>query len=35
VLIAGAAIFGKPDYRAAIADIRTAAEKGAATRGPR
>jgi len=35
VLIAGAAVFGKPDYRAAIAEIRAAAEKGAATRRPR
>ncbi len=32
VLIAGAAVFGKPDYRAAIAEIRAAGEQGAARR---
>ncbi len=32
VLIAGAAVFGRPDYRAAIAEIRAAAERGAAQR---
>ena len=32
VLIAGAAVFGKPDYRAAIAEIRAAAERGAGAR---
>jgi ribulose-phosphate 3-epimerase len=35
VLVAGAAVFGRPDYRAAIADIRAAAEKGAAARRAR
>jgi ribulose-phosphate 3-epimerase len=35
VLIAGAAIFGKPDYRVAIAEIRSAAERGAAARRAR
>jgi ribulose-phosphate 3-epimerase len=34
VLIAGAAVFGKPDYRAAIAEIRSAAEQGASKRRP-
>jgi ribulose-phosphate 3-epimerase len=28
VLVAGAAVFGKPDYRRAIADIRAAADRG-------
>jgi ribulose-phosphate 3-epimerase len=32
VLVAGAAVFGKPDYAQAIRDIRTAAERGAAAR---
>jgi ribulose-phosphate 3-epimerase len=32
VLVAGAAVFGRPDYRAAIAEIRAAAEKGASAR---
>jgi ribulose-phosphate 3-epimerase len=35
VLIAGAAVFGRPDYRAAIAEIRSAAERGAASRRTR
>jgi ribulose-phosphate 3-epimerase len=35
VLIAGAAVFGKPDYRAAIAEIRAAAEAGARSRAAR
>jgi ribulose-phosphate 3-epimerase len=35
VLIAGAAVFGKPDYRAAIADIRAAAEGGVRSRAAR
>jgi ribulose-phosphate 3-epimerase len=34
VLVAGVAIFGQPDYRAAIAAIRSAAERGAATARP-
>jgi ribulose-phosphate 3-epimerase len=32
VLVAGAAVFGKPDYRRAIADIRAAAERGLGAR---
>jgi ribulose-phosphate 3-epimerase len=32
LLVAGAAVFGKPDYAQAIRDIRTAAERGAAAR---
>jgi ribulose-phosphate 3-epimerase len=32
VLVAGAAVFGKPDYAQAIRDIRAAAERGAAAR---
>jgi ribulose-phosphate 3-epimerase len=32
VLVAGAAVFGKPDYAAAIREIRAAAERGAAAR---
>ena len=32
ILVAGAAVFGKPDYAQAIRDIRTAAERGAAAR---
>ena len=32
VLVAGAAVFGKPDYAQAIRDIRSAAEKGRAAR---
>jgi ribulose-phosphate 3-epimerase len=32
VLVAGAAVFGKPDYAQAIRDIRTAAEQGARQR---
>jgi ribulose-phosphate 3-epimerase len=35
VLIAGAAVFGTPDYRAAIAGIRASAERGLATRNER
>ena len=35
VLIAGAAVFGRPDYRAAIAEIRSSAERGAASRRTR
>jgi ribulose-phosphate 3-epimerase len=31
-LVAGAAVFGKPDYAGAIRDIRAAAERGAASR---
>jgi ribulose-phosphate 3-epimerase len=32
VLVAGAAVFGKPDYAQAIRDIRAAGERGAAAR---
>lgn len=32
VLVAGAAVFGKPDYAQAIREIRTAGERGAAAR---
>jgi ribulose-phosphate 3-epimerase len=32
ILVAGAAVFGKPDYAQAIRDIRAAAERGAAAR---
>jgi ribulose-phosphate 3-epimerase len=32
ILVAGAAVFGKPDYAQAIRDIRTAAEQGQARR---
>jgi ribulose-phosphate 3-epimerase len=35
VLVAGAAVFGKPDYAQAIRDIRAAAERGAAARAGR
>jgi len=33
ILITGAAVFGKPDYRRAIAEIRAAGESGARARG--
>jgi ribulose-phosphate 3-epimerase len=35
VLVAGAAVFGKPDYRRAIADIRAAADRGWSSRAAR
>jgi ribulose-phosphate 3-epimerase len=35
ILVAGAAVFGKPDYAAAISEIRAAAERGRAQRGGR
>jgi ribulose-phosphate 3-epimerase len=35
ILVAGAAVFGKPDYAAAIREIRAAAERGRAERGER
>jgi ribulose-phosphate 3-epimerase len=35
ILVAGAAVFGKPDYAAAIREIRAAAEQGRSKRGSR